>query len=180
MVNELKRTIYNNVKTTVLGSRDTLCILPELESKSNAIKDHMCMEKNDYKKNKRCVYNDMSKLEEEKFKEARVVDIEDLVQIGKDVECCPFYASKHWASKADVIFMTYNYLLDQNILKYQNLNLNDAIIIVDEAHNVPQVCQDAASAQITTLDIENGIYEIEHVTKKFIGHFSPSNFGFNL
>lgn len=163
VVKQLKGTSYNHVKTTVFGSRDQLCISPELESKSSSVKDHMCQKKNT--KLTKCEFNDMSKLRDEKFKEARVIDIEDLVQIGKIVRCCPYYASKQLASDADVIFMPYNYLLDQNILKYLNLNLNDAIIIFDEAHNVLNTSQDAASAQITTDEITKGVNEIEQVSK---------------
>lgn len=168
VVDELKKTSYKNVKTTVLGSRDQLCILPELESKSSSFKNHMCIKKNN--KTARCVFNEMSKLEKEEFKEARVVDIEDLVRIGKTVGCCPFYASKELASNADVIFMPYNYLVDQSILKQllseSKLDLQNAIIIFDEAHNILKTCEEVASVQITTLDIKDCIEEIEQVSKK--------------
>lgn len=41
-----------------------------------------------------------------------VVDIEDLVGIGKRHHFCPYYMSKELLSTSEIIFMPYNYLLD--------------------------------------------------------------------
>lgn len=157
----------------MLGSRDQLCILPSLESEPSSVKNHMCAKLNQKRKkagpnqrqkeDKKCIFNDMSKLKKEEFQEATVLDIEDLVRIGKTVGCCPYYASKKLAPEVDVIFMPYNYLLDFHILLRQDLDLENAIIIFDEAHNVQNTCQDAASAQLTTDEISCGTNEIKYV-----------------
>lgn len=41
-----------------------------------------------------------------------VVDIEDLVSMGKRMKFCPYYMSRELKNHADIIFMPYNYLLD--------------------------------------------------------------------
>ena len=63
-------------------------------------------------------------------------DIEDLVAYGKDNLRCPFYISRELQKTADIIFMPYNYLLDQNTRRSLSLDLDGAVIILDEAHNL--------------------------------------------
>jgi len=49
-------------------------------------------------------------------------DIEELHRIGKESLACPYYLMKDRAEGADVIFMPYNYLVDE---KYrENFNIN--------------------------------------------------------
>lgn len=45
--------------------------------------------------------------------------------------------------------MPYIYLLDGSIRTNYNINLKNSIIIFDEAHNVPQACEDIASVELT-------------------------------
>jgi len=45
--------------------------------------------------------------------------------------------------------MPYNYLFDANIRDKLKIYLQDNIIIVDEAHNLPKVSEDAESFEIS-------------------------------
>jgi regulator of telomere elongation helicase 1 len=49
---------------------------------------------------------------------------------------CPYYASKDRAGAADIIFMPYNYLIDDKIRENYEIDYVNAVIIFDEAHNV--------------------------------------------
>lgn len=49
---------------------------------------------------------------------------------------CPYYASKDRASAADIIFMPYNYLIDEKIRENYEIDFKNSVIIFDEAHNV--------------------------------------------
>jgi Rad3-related DNA helicase len=51
---------------------------------------------------------------------------------------CPYFASKDRAQGADVIFMPYNYLIDDKIRENYKIDYTNAIIIFDEAHNITQ------------------------------------------
>ena len=55
---------------------------------------------------------------------------------------------KDRAAGADVIFMPYNYLIDEKIRENFEINFQNAIIIFDEAHNIPSSCEDVASFTI--------------------------------
>lgn len=39
-------------------------------------------------------------------------DIEDLVQLGRDNCCCPYFSARSLMEEADIIFCPYNYLID--------------------------------------------------------------------
>lgn len=83
-----------------------------------------------------------------------MLDIEDLVTKGRELEVlmtircyscklnfivdqtCPYYVSRELETTADLVLMPYNYLLDPDIRRQMNMNLSDAVVILDEAHNV--------------------------------------------
>ena len=68
----------------------------------------------------------------------KVMDIEDLANIGKQRNACPYYAAKEIAKQANsaVVFTPYNYLLEKLYKRTQNLEVSGNIVIFDEAHNL--------------------------------------------
>ncbi|XP_053624650.1 regulator of telomere elongation helicase 1 homolog [Plodia interpunctella] len=164
---ELKRSSYRHVKAAVLGSRDQMCIHPEVSKETNNTnKVHMCQLR---VKSRTChFYNNVeSKKEDRSVKGDEILDIEDLVTVGKKLKCCPYYLSKELKQEADIIFMPYNYILDPKSRKANGVELMNNIIILDEAHNVEKMCEEAASLQIRTTDVALCIDEITHVMRSF-------------
>ena len=43
-----------------------------------------------------------------------ILDIEDLVTAGKKLKCCPYFMAKELCIKSDIIFMPYNYIVENN------------------------------------------------------------------
>ncbi|XP_023947684.2 regulator of telomere elongation helicase 1 homolog [Bicyclus anynana] len=165
---ELKRSSYRHVKASVLGSRDQMCIHPEVSKETNNMnKVHMCQLK---VKSRTChFYNNVeSKKEDRSVKGDEILDIEDLVTVGKKLKCCPYYLSKELKQEADIVFMPYNYLLDPKSRKANGVELLNNIIILDEAHNVEKMCEESASLQIRTTDVALCIDEITQIMKSFI------------
>lgn len=164
---ELKRSSYKHVKAAVLGSRDQMCIHPEVSKEpNNNNKVNMCQLK---VKSRTCFfYNNVeSKKDDRAVRGDDILDIEDLVGVGKKLKCCPYYLSKELKQDADIIFMPYNYLLDPKSRKANGVELMNNIVILDEAHNVEKMCEESASLQIRTTDIALCIDEITHVMKSF-------------
>jgi regulator of telomere elongation helicase 1 len=64
------------------------------------------------------------------------LEIEELANLGKDHQFCPYYNQKDRIDGADLIFLPYKYLMDQTIRKYLDVNLTNTIIIIDEGHNI--------------------------------------------
>lgn len=161
---ELKRTAYHNMKAGVIASRDQLCVHPHLKYESNTNKIHKCRAK---VKSSGCTYHQLvnSSMKKPEFCDNSVLDVEELGQIGHKLHCCPYYASKEIAKEAEIIFLPYNYLLDPRIRKVSNLNLKNAIIILDEAHNVGKVCEQSASTLITSTQLRVAIQDMNYVIK---------------
>ncbi|RNF10709.1 putative helicase-like protein [Trypanosoma rangeli] len=94
----------------------------------------------------------------------KVWDMEDLVAEGVATQSCPYYATRDLVFFAHINFATYQYLLDPLIrheCKMEAALKNHSIIIIDEAHNVPLVCQDALSLQVTLDNLRLVVREIE-------------------
>lgn len=152
------------MKATVIASRDQLCINPKLKGKSNIDKAYMCQQlvkrqECPFKSGvRRTLYDPEAELDDN-----QIVDIEDLVSIGKQHHCCPYYLSQELGKGADIIFIPYNYLLDPKIRELNQITLKNAIVIFDEAHNLENVCEQSASTFITSIHIRKAIRNINHV-----------------
>lgn len=77
-------------------------------------------------------------------------DIEDFVQEGEDESFCPYFGAMASIPDCEVIFAPYNYIIDPTIWKSMKLDgIGECVVIVDEAHNIEDVCRDSASFEIT-------------------------------
>jgi fanconi anemia group J protein len=148
IVSELKASAYRP-RMTVLGSRQHYCIHKEVKSKPN--KNEECATLVDLGS---CKFHDRFRnLAVNKAFEPggslEIWDIEDLVSTGEKVKGCPYYASRLLAYNAEIIFCPYNYLVDSNARDAMDIKLHNSIVILDEAHNIEDVCRTAASMEIT-------------------------------
>ncbi|CAG9762248.1 unnamed protein product [Ceutorhynchus assimilis] len=164
-VQELRRTAYNHMHSSVLGSREQLCIHPEILSEQDrSVRLHMCQLK---VKTRACHYNNRV----ERMKDSPeicnvpIIDIEDMVKMGNKHTFCPYYMTKERQRNADIIFTPYNYLLDPVARKALGLNLSNAVVILDEGHNVEKVCEESASFDLKSTDIALIIDETTNVMK---------------
>lgn len=163
---ELKRTAYNHVKASIIGSRDQMCIHPNVSQETNqSNKIHMCRA---LVKARSCyLQNRVERMTAApELNESPVVDIEDLVKLGQKHKFCPYYMSRELQKHADIIFLPYNYLLDPKARRAQQLDIKNSVIILDEAHNIERMCEDSASFQIRSTDITLCIEEVTTVMKR--------------
>ncbi|OON16921.1 DNA repair helicase, partial [Opisthorchis viverrini] len=145
-------TFLRSRNVSVIGSRDQLCLLPEVTSlDSSSAKVFACRGR---VQTRTCDYYRNFDMKRDSLmntiKAEGVVDIEDLVKLGKSTSCCPYYMSRELKTNAEIIFTPYNYLLDPKIRKLYNIELQNTAVIFDEAHNIEQVCEDAASVNLSS------------------------------
>ncbi|XP_023293799.2 regulator of telomere elongation helicase 1 homolog [Lucilia cuprina] len=162
---ELKRTSYSFMRAVVLGSRDQLCIHPEvMREQGNANKIQMCKLR---VQTRTCSFHSRveSRKDDPDFRGHPIMDIEDLVKAGQKLKMCPYYASKELVEDADIVFMPYNYLLDPSARKANKIELSNAICILDEAHNIEKICEESASVQIKSSDVAMAIEDTTHIMK---------------
>ncbi|XP_033485941.1 regulator of telomere elongation helicase 1 isoform X1 [Epinephelus lanceolatus] len=161
VINELKNTSYRP-KVCVLGSREQLCINPEvMRQESNHVKVHMCRAK---VSTRSCVYyNNTEEKSTDRDLVNSILDVEDLVKFGNKHRVCPYYLSRSLKQQADVIFMPYNYLLDPKSRRAHNIELNRAVVIFDEAHNVEKTCEESTSFDLTPYDLASAINAVDRL-----------------
>ncbi|KAJ1653340.1 Fanconi anemia group J protein [Dispira simplex] len=86
--------------------------------------------------------------------EGFVFDIEDLASINTFHRGCPYYAMRELATNADIVFCPYNYLIDPIIRESTGIELENSVLILDEAHNVEDVARDSASCMFNDSELE--------------------------
>ncbi|XP_075218630.1 Fanconi anemia group J protein homolog isoform X3 [Lycorma delicatula] len=170
---------HKNIRMTILSSRDRTCVHPEVSRCHNSEKNEMCNrlchppELNNYgqlEMEKRCIFNENvdrisfhKKLESSGFPE--IWDIEDLVKLGKKWKACPYFGARSLKITADIIFCPYNYLISPIIRKSMEISLKGHIIVLDEAHNIDQVCRDSVSFSLNENLLISTITECEELEK---------------
>ena len=165
VIKELKTTEYKDIKMTLLSSRDHSCVNKERLAPG-------CLKEGCKKLGQSCDY----KPNVEKFKNfetlntfglSKVWDMEDLIKIGKEKNCCPYYVSRELVDDADIVFCPYNYLLDPRIRESMKLDLSNDIIILDEGHNIEDKCREAGSYTLVNDDLEETISDLEKYIKYY-------------
>uniref|UniRef100_A0A8P4GM88 Regulator of telomere elongation helicase 1 n=1 Tax=Dicentrarchus labrax TaxID=13489 RepID=A0A8P4GM88_DICLA len=143
VINELKNTSYRP-KVCVLGSREQLCINQEvMRQESNHV--HMCRGK---VSTRSCVYYN---------------NVEGNGLTQNHIQVCPYYLSRSLKQQADVIFMPYNYLLDPKSRRAHNIELNGAVVIFDEAHNVEKTCEESTSFDLSPYDVASAVNAVDRL-----------------
>jgi len=92
-----------------------------------------------------------------------VLTATEIVTIGKKRGVCPYELAKLLAMETDVIALSYLYMFDPFILKRfapeLGVPLYKAVLVEDEAHNVPSTALDSASDTLSLRTIRQAINE---------------------
>ncbi|KRZ94720.1 Fanconi anemia group J -like protein [Trichinella sp. T8] len=185
MVRELKKTHYQNVKMTIMASREFTCLNPNVcqeVDKSAACqkllldnKNGRCIFMRNLKKYDRNIsglrkllyYSIKRKSLEETTDSGFAWDIEDIMQLGECHTICPYFACIDiLARDAQLIFCPYNYLIDPMIRNTLQISLKGQIIIFDEAHNMEDICREASSFEIKKMELDMAINILTLLAKK--------------
>jgi len=91
------------------------------------------------------------------------LDIEELHEVGKSAMICPYFANKDRVTGTDIVFMPYNYLIDEKIRENFDIRYENACIIFDEAHNVAQCAEDVTSFELKSKLLEGVVLELQRL-----------------
>jgi regulator of telomere elongation helicase 1 len=167
VVRELRNTRYRP-KHTVLGSREQMCVNPKVKTAQSTASDinNMC---NKLGKDRKCRFR--QKLENFTPPTAQVggatmqlvMDMEDLLDLGKTEKICPFYYTRNLVSEAELILIPYNYLFDKDAREstLAEIPWNNTVVIFDEAHNLESFASDSASFDLSSIDVAGCISEVD-------------------
>ncbi|XP_026333759.1 Fanconi anemia group J protein-like isoform X2 [Hyposmocoma kahamanoa] len=174
VIKEFGRTAYcGDAKMTVLASRDYSCIR-EFDKQMWGTKNDMCRgcTKKIAPKDKtkprsteetNCVFYD-NRLAMDHNKLPPAFDLEDLVSVGQEIKACPFYGARQMMQNANIVFCPYNYLIEPSIRSSMDIDLQNNIVIIDEAHNIEDICRNAATFTFQRNQFVDCIKELEQVT----------------
>jgi len=148
VIEELKKidNIPDNINAIVIEARAKLCIKDvDRELK----KDHeafsiLCSE---MKKQGKCEY--YNKLIIESIKLPQICGVKELREVCEKSDVCPYEVAKKGVPNARLIIANYNYILMPQILKTLNTKLDNSILVVDEAHNLPEIATEIEMEKIT-------------------------------
>lgn len=66
---------------------------------------------------------------------------------------CPYYLSRVLAKNAEIVFCPYNYVLDPNIRAAMDIEVENSILILDEAHNVEDTLRSEGSGKFGEIEL---------------------------
>jgi hypothetical protein len=89
------------------------------------------------------------------------LQVDGLSQTYSQHAACPYYLSRELAQHAEIIFSPYNYLLDPGIRSAMGLDVNNAVIILDEGHNVEDTLREAGSGTFGEFELCDIILMLE-------------------
>lgn len=168
VISELRSTGYKP-RMTIMASREQLCVHERISKLRGGALNHACSK---VSAQRSCMYK--NNLENYTggvegaggTGGAPVMDIEQLVQLGREDRVCPYFFSRDVATKSELILLPYNYLIDGSIRStLRGIEWQDCCVILDEAHNLEQVASDAAAFALSSADIAACILELKQVIR---------------
>jgi Rad3-related DNA helicase len=167
VITELRRSGYNP-KMTIMASREQLCINDRItKTLRGGALNHAC---NKLSAQRSCMFkNNLENYSggaEGNGSGSPILDIESLVNLGRQDAICPYFYSRDNATKSELLLLPYNYLIDSSIRStLRGVDWQDACIIIDEAHNLEQIASDASSFALSTADLAACITELQSVIR---------------
>lgn len=161
------------VKHVPLSSRQKLCINQAVSRLGSlaAINDR-CSELQKPKSKDRCPFvpNAENLAQTHQFRDtvlATLPDIEDLHELGKKHQICPYYASRTAVPSAEIITLPYPLLLQENARDAIGIKLEGNIVIVDEAHNIMDAVANVHAAEIRLTELKRARQMLGVYFKRF-------------
>ena len=157
VIKELKKTCYMP-RTAILSSREKMCVNAVVKNFKGLSINIRCKQ---VRKKKDCKYfYGSERLLTSNYDNC---DIEELYNIGSKSGFCPFYFERNKKDYADIVFLPYNYIFEPLYKKVLDLKLQNSILIVDEAHNIESVCEEAVSCQLSVKVIDEVLNDFKGI-----------------
>ena len=173
-IKELKKTVYRPINA-VISSRDQSCAneyIRQLNIGSINLKCKSAVKKG------QCKYYNGKTLESKGWSAFDGLTVDELKEKTKKYKFCPYYYEKEKSKKSDIVFLPYNYIFDMKILKRSKIILSNSILIIDEAHNLQDICSDSSSIDINTNIFDDIIKDLKSL-KEYLEEYEKMNNGKN-
>lgn len=174
-VAEVRRTAWGkDVKVVALGGRKALCGNSALAGKSEAIVNETCL---DLQKGTGCPLlacrPAVSTLALHAL--AQPTDIEEAAELGTSTQTCAYYASRAALAAAEVVVLPYSMLLNPKTRAAIGLSLQSALVVVDEAHNLPEALRSLHSCRLSLPVVQAALHQLTGYTQKYMDRLAGRN-----
>ncbi|KAK4244371.1 ATP-dependent RNA helicase chl1 [Corynascus novoguineensis] len=171
--NGTEKPATETVKQLPLSSRQKLCINPSVArlGSLSAINDR-CAELQQSTSKEKCPFmpNTENLKQTHEFRDAALAtipDIEDLHRVGKDLQVCPYYASRTAIPGAEVVTLPYPLLLQKSARDALGIKLEGNVVIIDEAHNIMDAVANVYAAEIRLTELRRARQMLGIYVKRF-------------
>ncbi|MDD5182030.1 MAG: ATP-dependent DNA helicase [Candidatus Nanoarchaeia archaeon] len=167
---KIKEKYKINVNVVDFIGKVWMCLVPGVQSLTSGDFAEFCRE---MKKEERCVfYNKVRKTtnltkDAEKLVKALTAEsplnVEDVCSVCGKCEMCPYEIACELGKGAKVIIADYYHIFHPSVrksfLNKTNKELDDCIIIVDEAQNLPERIREVLSSTVSTFSVDRAVAE---------------------
>ncbi|EPQ26870.1 uncharacterized protein PFL1_05505 [Pseudozyma flocculosa PF-1] len=190
--------IIEPIRTISLGSRKQMCInadVQKLGQRAGAeAMNERCLEllksstssggggDGDGRSKKRCSFapppDEVGRAQVLEFRDhamAEVTDIEDLVQLGRDMKTCPYFAARSSARQAELITLPYNLLLQKDARQSLGISFEGCVVLIDEAHNLIDNILSTHTVSISSEQVGQAARQIQTYLDRFALRLKGSN-----
>lgn len=194
-VGEIRRTAWgNSIRVVTLGSRKLLCgnvnVVGSNRNASEAVITEKCLDMQkgisssnvDGKTNKKDKNQKSCPLLVKDFIPvlalhmlAHPSDIEDLAVLGEKGHACSYYATRESLQAAQVVVVPYNTLLSKPARDAVGLCLKRSLVIIDEAHNIPEALRSISSSKLTLAVIDGATAQLVSYVSKYSNRLAGRN-----
>ncbi|KAK9792715.1 hypothetical protein WJX73_001436 [Symbiochloris irregularis] len=103
------------------------------------------------------------------------LDVEELARLGKAKGLCPYYAARAAQQHADLVLLPYSALLSQDMRESLGLQLDGAVVVIDEAHNLVDAVHSVHSAALTHQQLQSASAQLSAYMQRFESRLAPGN-----
>lgn len=159
VIAELRKTAYRP-RMCVLASRREYCMRDDVREVGG--RDELC--KGVVRAGECEYYYKAQELGGSLQLEGEVWDIEHLVELGKCVGGCAYYASHELYQGSQLVLCPYSFLIDPIVRGARGINVTGDVVILDEAHNIEGYARESVGFQAEVADMRRACDEVDTMT----------------
>ncbi|KAF5281968.1 hypothetical protein FQA39_LY00492 [Lamprigera yunnana] len=190
----IKSPFGRDSRAVSLASRQSYCINPSVTKLKNlSLINEKCLDMHNKSKNNTKTGTDGKVLKKQKgscqcpYKKEQniddlmnlslleIQDVEDLVTKAKNLNACPYYASRKAVGDAQIVLVPYNTLLHKTTREASGINLKNNVVIIDEAHNLLEALSQIYSTEINYQQLKETEQRLKNYKQKYSKRFSAFN-----
>ncbi|XP_053695982.1 ATP-dependent DNA helicase DDX11 [Sabethes cyaneus] len=195
VIREIRRTDFGKqIRLTALASRQNFCINSDVRKlNSNALINERCLElqkksgkatavdgdenvKKKRKLNDKCPFYNRQMIDDLKNDTLfEVQDIEELVSFAQQEKACPYYATRAAVPDSQLLMVPYQNLLHRKTREQTGIDIKNAVIIIDEAHNLLDTISNIHSQEVTLEQLRQARLHINAYKTQYFTRFSAKN-----